>query len=141
MTMPAQQAISLTRDLPYHLPLVNIPKPSTPRIPPSTLPSHRFLLRPLELLILPLMHKPQHQRQTNYRQANRGIRAAARDVPRSIAGRVHVRAVDRSGVCDAVSDGDGAGAFDERPREGVGDPGDDDLVGGYGAHWHLLGND
>lgn len=85
------------------------------------------------------MHIPQHKRQTNYRQADRGIGAAAGNVPRPIAAGVHVRAVDGGGVGDAVSYGDGAGAFDERAGEGVGDPGDDNLVGGYGAHWHLLG--
>jgi hypothetical protein len=122
---------------PHHS--INIPEPSAPRVPSSALPTHRLVFRPLQLPILPLMHIPQHKRQTNYRQTNRGVRAAAGNIPGPVAGRVHVRTVDRSGVGDAVTDGDGAGAFDEGPGEGVGDPGDYYLVGGYGAHWHLLG--
>lgn len=120
---------------------INIPEPSSPRIPlhNTLLPTarHRLLFRPLQLLVLPLVHIPQHERQADYRQTNRGVGAAAGDVPGPIAAGVHVGAVDRSGVRDAISYGDGAGALDEGAREGVGDPGDDDLVGRYGAHGHL----
>lgn len=82
------------------------------------------------------MDIPQHNRQDNDHHTNARIRATARDVPRRIALRVHVAGVDGSRVGNAVRDGDGAGALDERAREGVGEPADDDLVGGDGAHGH-----
>ena len=139
VSAPTKRTVSLVG---HHKHSVDISEPSTPRTilhnPLLFTARHCFPLRPLQLLVLPLVHIPQHERQTNYRQADRGVRATAGDVPGPVAARIHVGAVDGGGVGDAVADGDGATAFDEGPWEGVGNPGDDDLVGGYGAHWHLL---
>jgi hypothetical protein len=41
---------------------------------------------------------------------------------------IHVGAVDGRRVSYHVGDGDACRALDERPREGVGDPRNDDLV-------------
>ena len=131
VSKPTKRTIALFPLFSHHHRSINIPEPSTPHISLSNspLPTHGLHLRPLQLLVLPLVHIPQHERQTDYRQADRGIRAAAGNVPGPVAAGVHVGAVDGGGVGDAVADGDGAGAFDEGTREGVGDPGDDDLVG------------
>ena len=102
--------------------------------------SHHFLLNTLELLVLVLVDEAQDDCQADDRQADRCIRATAGNVAWPIALWVHVRAVDGGCVRDAVADGDGAGALDEGTREGVRDPGDDDLVGGDGAHGHLKGS-
>lgn len=50
---------------------------------------------------------------------------------------VEVSAINRGTVPDGVANGDGGRTLDHGPDEGVGDPSDDDLVRGDGAHGHL----
>lgn len=91
----------------------------------------------LPLLHLPVVSgqdQPDDEGQDSDEEGGACGGAAAGDVSRAGRRRVHVRAVNVGAIADHVGEGDAGAAFDERSGERVGDPSDNDLVAGYGAH-------
>ncbi len=100
------------------------------------LSAQRVDLAPLQLLVLPLEQLPDDEGEDRDEGRDGGRAGATGDIAGPVGGGVHVGAVDVGAVADHVGDGDAGAAFDQRPREAVGDPREEDRVGRDGAHRH-----